>query len=354
MQNFDPKKPGETLNIGFDFSNSLSPLETLVSANLSVAILRGIDASPMAILQGSPVIIGGLVSQFITGGLSDVVYIITCTATTNDSQVLIDEGVIRVVNNRQTSALFMRVVDVYGFRANELAIASSGYDQLSNLSDDVVWDNLVGAEQDLQRRLGIPLQPSYIFDHPPTQDEIAALNGMPYQFEDGATMPENFFSVTKFGCFRTRVFPIIEIKSIKLIYPNQLGFSFTVPDNWIRIDNKYGIIHIFPSATSVTMPVSMFMMQAVTCGMEVPCMIRTEYIAGIDATDGNYQDIVNLAKRMATLRILKASYLSSGDSLSVDGLSQTSTGDLAIMQTNVDKEVDNLRERLRGILYDIL
>jgi hypothetical protein len=354
MQTFDPKKPGEVLNVGFDFSDVLAPAENLVSATISITVLRGTDPAPNDMRKNDPAIIGDIVSQFIQGGIAGVTYLITCTAVTSDPQTLIDEGVMVVESSQQTSALFMKAIDVYAYRQNQLAIAAGSYDQLANLSDDVIWQKMVAAEQDLGRLLGIPLQPTYIFDHQPTGTEITALAGQPYQWEDGYNLPPNFFSVSKFGCFRTRVFPIVEIKSIRLVYPNQLGASFEIPMSWIRVDNKYGIIHIFPSAQSVTAPLSIFMVQALGAGTEIPCMIRVEYVAGISATNGMYNDLVELAKRMATLRILHDSFLSPGDSISVDGLSQSSAANLKDMQQNLDAQVENLRQRLRGVLFDVM
>lgn len=354
MQNFDPKKPGETLNVGFDFADVLAPEETLVSATLTVSVLRGVDPSPNDMLKDGPIIIGTLVSQFIRGGLDGVTYLISCTAITSDPQTLINEGVIAVEGNLQTSALFMRAIDVYDFRVNQVAIAGSNFDVLAGLSDAVLWQKLVAAEADLSRRMGIPLVPTEIFYAPPSPAEIAALAGKPYLVEDGYNMPSNFLGIGKFGCFRLRVNPVIEIKSIKLIYPNQAGFSFEIPAGWIRLENKSGLVHLFPSALSVSAPLSIMTLQAITAGYEVPCMIRVRYTAGIDAASGLYPDLMDIAKRMAVLRILHDAFLSSSDSISADGLSQSQSTDLKQMQSNIDDQIDTLKQRLRGVLFDVM
>ena len=351
MQTFSPKNPGEQLNLGFDFSSSLSPNETLVSAAVTITVLRGIDAHPENMLVGDPHVVGGVVSLFVTGGVSGVTYLLSCYATTSDPQVLIDEGVLVVQSSTQTSALFIKAIDVGQLRQSQQAISGTNIN-FSALTDDALWQCLLAAETDLSRRLGVSLSPVEIFPDPPTDDELLELNGNPFLIEPGYSLPPNFFGVGKFGAFRLRQIPVVEIKELNLVYPNTGISVFKIPLDWIRCDYKYGLIHIFPSSLLTTTPLSIFTMQALTAGMEIPCMIRVRYTAGLTNVQTEYPDIIALVKRMAILRIINDAWIPMSESISADGLSQSQNNDLEKLQKLVDGQIGTLKDRLLGPIYE--
>lgn len=71
---FSYKITTENEQFTFDFSTVMSTGETISSASCTVQVKDGSDASPSAILLGSPVVSGQLVAQRIYNGLDGVIY----------------------------------------------------------------------------------------------------------------------------------------------------------------------------------------------------------------------------------------------------------------------------------------
>lgn len=85
---FPKKDPGEKFYISFDYTNELDAGETIASAVVSMEVTNGVDASPSALLSGSPTIQGGAVMQIVQGGKADCTYAPKCMATTSASRIL--------------------------------------------------------------------------------------------------------------------------------------------------------------------------------------------------------------------------------------------------------------------------
>lgn len=83
------KDPGEALIAEFDFVDELATGETIGSLAVSCSVLAGSDASPSAVLNGSPTISGGLVLQPFHGGLDGVTYLLRCVATLSSGRILV-------------------------------------------------------------------------------------------------------------------------------------------------------------------------------------------------------------------------------------------------------------------------
>lgn len=353
MQNFASKTPLEKVSLSFPFS--LNTGETITGAVVTPTVLRGTDASPSTLLSGSRTISGAIVSQFVEGGIDGATYFISVQATTSTGRILVSEGVLPVVNNNQTSSLFIKAIDVYAVKNNQLAMASATYGKLANVSDDTIWTKLVAAENDLSRRLGIPLSPLEIFHTQPTQPEIDALNGARYLVEPGYDMVPAFFSVGKCGYFTLRQTPVIDIHEIKFIYPNLGGQAFTVPSEWIKLDHKYGHVHLFPSAQTASAPLAMVVtLQAISAGVIVPHMIRVRYTAGLSNTSTLYPDVIDLVKRMAVLRMIHDAFVPQSESISADGLSQSKSVDIAKMQEGIESQIAYLKLSLVGMVWDVM
>jgi hypothetical protein len=79
---------GETVLIPFDFISRLDPVETISSPSLLATTFSGTDANPALILSGSPVILGSVVTQKISGGTVGATYNILCTVNTSLGQIL--------------------------------------------------------------------------------------------------------------------------------------------------------------------------------------------------------------------------------------------------------------------------
>lgn len=99
--NFDNKDIAEKVVLTYDFSAELDAGETLTGAiTVSVAVTRGTDASPSAILNGAAAYDGTskMVLQGVQAGVAGCGYKIKVVApTTNPKKVLALSGVLPVV-----------------------------------------------------------------------------------------------------------------------------------------------------------------------------------------------------------------------------------------------------------------
>lgn len=71
----------------FNFIADLINGASISGATIDVEVLVGIDASPTDILDGSPTISGGVISQKLTGGVPGVIYQVTCFATLSNGNL---------------------------------------------------------------------------------------------------------------------------------------------------------------------------------------------------------------------------------------------------------------------------
>lgn len=349
------KQSAEKLTATFDFTGKLALGETISgSPVISVTVLRGVDASYASVLSGSASVSAGVVSQLIQNGVDGVVYSLSAKATTSTGQVLIDSVILTISSANETSALFIKAIDVEALKSGQIELAASTYGHLSSLSDDTIWLKMVAAEAEVSRRLGVYLAPIEIFPSEPTPDELAALNGAHYLVEPGYDMPPDFFSVGNFGYFVLRQKPVVSIAQIKLAYPNQGGAAFTIPPEWIRLDSKYGHVHLFPSAQSISAPLSIMTMQAMGAGYNIPHMIRVRYTAGLSNASEFYPDVVDLVRRVTVLRLLHDSFIPQSGSISGDGLSESTSMDMAKLQGDTDNMIDTLKLQLTGPIIGVM
>lgn len=77
---FDAKTASETVAVSFDFASEYAIGETVASASVGAAVYSGIDATPSALLSGTPTLSGAVVTQTLAGGVVGVTYLITATA----------------------------------------------------------------------------------------------------------------------------------------------------------------------------------------------------------------------------------------------------------------------------------
>lgn len=87
MSAFSYKLTTENEQFTFDFSNVLATSETISTASMVVTVQDGTDATPSAILSGSPVINGSRVAQRIYNGLDGVTYRLALSVTTSLTNV---------------------------------------------------------------------------------------------------------------------------------------------------------------------------------------------------------------------------------------------------------------------------
>jgi len=88
MITFPKKDPGEKFWISFNYASELESGETIASVSLTIEVTNGVDATPAAVMSGSPVIQTGDVVQLIQGGVARVTYAFLCLATTSAGRIL--------------------------------------------------------------------------------------------------------------------------------------------------------------------------------------------------------------------------------------------------------------------------
>lgn len=83
------KDPNEQVNVAFDFSAATASVSSpTISVSVRWQYGPTADATPAAILSGTPTIVGAVVYQRVIGGVDKVDYLLTCTATSAAGEVL--------------------------------------------------------------------------------------------------------------------------------------------------------------------------------------------------------------------------------------------------------------------------
>lgn len=93
------KKVGETAPVVFDFTAALATTETISTQSVAAVVYSGVDANPSAVISGAATANLKLVSQSVTGGVSGVIYQLTCTITTSLGKTLQQSAYFAVVPN---------------------------------------------------------------------------------------------------------------------------------------------------------------------------------------------------------------------------------------------------------------
>ena len=88
---------GELKPITFDFSDLLAVGETISTQVVAATVYSGTDASPSSLISGSATASGAVVTQKVTAGTLGVIYELTCTITTSNSNTYLQVGLLAVV-----------------------------------------------------------------------------------------------------------------------------------------------------------------------------------------------------------------------------------------------------------------
>lgn len=248
----------------------------------------------------------------------------------------------------EKSALFYRDEFLAKFRSDRLPSIAQFLPL--TVSDDFLWSKLKSAEADVAHKLRVFLTPTRVFAGTPTQSEIDALAGAPYSEEPAYDFESDMGQGDRWGFFPTRQKPIISVQKVEFVWLGSQS-SFAIQADWVRVDKKYGHVQFVPTGQSAaSMPLSMFMMQAMGGGRTIPHMIHVRYTAGLENAAGDYPDLLDLIQRMAMARMLGDAMLPASGSISADGLSQSmSPPDLDKMGESLDKAVGSIRDRIHGI-----
>lgn len=213
--------------------------------------------------------------------------------------------------------------DVDSFRSDRLALVQSQYFPEATFTDEYLLGQIQAAEQDVGLALKVPLEPTTIFPYPVTQAQIDGLSGAPYIEEPGYDYDPEFFRNERWGYIVTRQKPIISVTSINLVYPAPTSQVFQIPQDWLRIDKKYGHIRMVPASSTFVAPLGAFLMQALSGGAQIPSMIQVIYVAGLTDAKDKWPAVIDVILKRAVQKVMKGSFLPGSASISGDGLSQS-------------------------------
>lgn len=91
-ESFSYKITTESELFTFDFSQVLSPSETISTAVCTIIVMNGVDPNPSSLLIGSAVISNQTASQRVAGGLNEVTYRLEMTITTSQGNTYVGVG----------------------------------------------------------------------------------------------------------------------------------------------------------------------------------------------------------------------------------------------------------------------
>lgn len=231
--------------------------------------------------------------------------------------------------------------DVQTVREDQLMLAYGSHPELAGLSDPAILNKLRVSERDIARQLKVFLEPTVIFPYEPTDAEIEALDGKPWVEETGYDYDPDFFQGDSWGFMVLDARPIISVDRVRFAFPSQNTGLFEFPKEWIRVDKKAGQLRMIPINQAVTMPLNIFLMQALGGGRSIPYMLQVNYTAGLKDVKTNWPDLVDVIVKNAVLSMVKGAFKPQSGSISADGLSQSASFD-------TDKYEDVIQHALFG------
>lgn len=244
-----------------------------------------------------------------------------------------------------TSALFPdRDLALTSFRA-DMALGGAGYFPPAALTDDLLWGKLLAAEAEAERLLNVFFSAVEVIPDNAPQSEIDALDaaGTRYVQEAAFDFEQAMFLPNEFGMLQLGHRPVQAVHSVIIKIPSPFLASLVVPNDWIRLTKKYGAVRFYPTSTaSVSVLGSMGI--GFMSGGTYPNVIEIRYISGLKNAAGLvsssaaaiWPDLIEVVKKMAILNMLNASFPSSSESISADGLSQSKSVDTDKWQGIVD------------------
>lgn len=239
------------------------------------------------------------------------------------------------------TSLFIRDIIINELRADRLVAASAGVLEDVIVSDDYLWDKVRAAESEIAHLLRVPLVPTRVFTQKPTDQEIAALNGMAWMVESAPDYEPDMFERNKWGYIVTRQKPIISVESLRFVYPTEQNGYYDIPLNWLSIDYKYGQIRIVPTSNAVLTGLAGLVMMNLAGGRTIPSMVRLVYTAGLTDVSHKYPELLDVIKKKAVLKIVGDAFFPQSGSISADGLSES-------MSIDIDKYNSAINHILNG------
>jgi hypothetical protein len=209
------------------------------------------------------------------------------------------------------------------------------------VTNDHLFNSLRAAEADVKRKLKCFLEPTEIFSIKPTPEQIAALNGQPWAVDSGYDYnPSAWLGDDNWGMMRLKHTPVLAIRNIHLVFG---VMTVQIPNEWIRLDPKYGSLQFYPTGALNGVPFSAWLFNKVGGGRVVPLAFRVDYLAGLGEENGgkssveeSWPDLIDCIRRAAMTRVIGEMFLASSESISADGISQSISADFDKYQNTID------------------
>jgi hypothetical protein len=227
------------------------------------------------------------------------------------------------------SLLFIKDFIVDELRADRLMVLAQTFFPGITFSDDFLWEKVISSENETAFDLRVPLVPTQFFGTDPTPAQVAALpRGMPFDVDPAQDYEPDFFQGEKWGFMVLRNKPVIDVQRVTFVYPAPTTGFFDFPQDWLRIDKKYGQIRFVPASSTFVAPLNAFLLQALGGGRTIPFAFEVMYTAGITNVRQQYPQLVDVIKRRAVMKVIEDGFIPSSGSISADGLSQSLSVDL--------------------------
>jgi hypothetical protein len=249
---------------------------------------------------------------------------------------------------RQEPSLFNRAVDVGILQRDRLVSAARRYFPRVQLDPEYLWEKLRSEEALAEREMRIFFHPRQIFPQGFDPVALAALNTQNYPLveEPGYDYDPGFFSGDEWGLLPLRQKQVLAVQDIRFNYPSVDNQLFNVPLEWVRIDRKYGRLNIVPLQTPSSLPLTVFVLGALSGGRNIPLMLQVTYQAGILNAKADYPDLVDLIRKRTVINIIEDEFMPQSGSTSTDGISRS-------LSLDVDKYREATEKRAR-VINDVL
>lgn len=355
---FIEKDKDATKVFAFELADILPPGDTLVSL---------IWSAPPAITITEPDNNQNTAVAQFSGGVPLNWYAVLATWVASSGAT--DQFVLRIyikedaeTNTMMGSALFPNKFTAVSQLSRDalLLAAKTHFPDVAELSGEYIWNKLMAAEAEVGRTLRVKLTPTAFFSQPPSQAQIDALAGMPWDIDHAYDYDPEMFQGNRWGFLDVRNSPLISVSSLRYSFPSTDQLNFEVPLEWLRLDKKYGTLQVVPS-TAASIAISGFLLQLLMAGRRIPQVLHLTYVAGLEHAARDYPDLIDVVKKTAVLKIIEDAFLPQSGSISGDGLSQSLSVDMGKYDETIDRILNGrkgsnggLRAAIHGITMGVM
>lgn len=248
------------------------------------------------------------------------------------------------------------LADARAFRTSVPFQSIGSFINVAAVTDSEALSYLQSAEDEVARTLRTFLQPVTMLPNDESQAEIdrRLAAGERVELEAPYDYDPSFFQGERWGNIVVRQRPIRFLESIEFAFPLPTTMVWRLPDEWARLDKRYGQIRLVPAAKSFSAPLSAFVMQALGGGRVIPNMIRIRYGAGLENAKRDWKDVIRVIYRLATLHILQSAFIPQDQQIGTGTLTRRVNLDLNKYRADIDKSLSDLHNAIFGPVVTIL